>query len=124
MQSAPSVDLFLEFAAFTSHLGGAGWHKERRIRIGTISPFDRRIVYRQPIMSRLLANGIPSLKWGTDTSNLTDLISQDKYRAKIIFASESHGEQSFAFFMVPKLRPTGGEPYAVIIDDREFAPKW
>ena len=122
--STPSVDLFLEFASFTSHMGGAGWSKERRIRIGAISPFDRKIVYRQPIISRLVANGMSSLKWGTDPSNLNDLISQDKYRAKIIFACELQGEHSFAFFMVPKLRPTGGEPYVVIIDDREFAPSW
>src|SRR6202011_1115272 len=86
-QTFDKITLFIDYSAYFTGFGAAGWSQRRRIKLASFEPFEKGIRYEAPIISRLANKDgkIVTLNWGNDPDK--DIISSDKYRARLEFAA-------------------------------------
>jgi hypothetical protein len=119
------ITLFLDYSAYFIGLGAAGWSERRRIKLDSFDPFEKGIRYEAAIFSRTLdADGkTVVLHWGNNSGN-TEIITNDKYRARLAF-SVSGKEQHFYFILIAPYLPNGQRIVTILNqDDFTFRQKW
>jgi hypothetical protein len=119
------ITLFLDYSAHITGFGIIAWSERRRIKLDSFDPFEKGIRYEAAIFSRTLdADGkTVVLNWGNNTGN-TEIITSDKYRARLAF-TVSGNEQYFYFILVAPYLPNG-QRIATILnqDDFTFRQEW
>jgi hypothetical protein len=113
------VNLFLDYSAYFTGLGFAGWSQRRRIELASFEPFEKDILYEASVVSRTVGTDgkIVALKWGNDLGN-KDIIGKEKYRARLAFVA-SGKEQYFYFMLAPTFMPDGRRE-VIILNQNDF----
>jgi hypothetical protein len=119
------ITLFLDYSAYFTGFGLDRWSDRHRIRLTSFDPFEKGIRYEAAIFSRTLdADGkTVVLNWGNNSGD-TEIVTSDKYRARLAF-TVSGKEQYFYFILIAPYLPSG-QRIATILnqDDFTFRQEW